>query len=277
MIGIGEPEKVRRFSFVFQRAGGSGFQHVKILIGAYPAGMKHTLILFDIDGTLYHGDGSGRAAFGDTFREILGESFVDQQIDFAGRLDTWIFEELMKLNNQAVTPEIYQRFVDLAPANLKGRIESGDFNIRRCPGSLELVKRLLAIKDDEGLTLGLLTGNWPINGMIKVSSVGFEPDWFVVNAWGDDGPTRADLPPVALQRFRESAENGAVIDFGDIIIVGDTVHDVTCATANGCRSLAVATGWCSEEELAGAGADHVLSDLTDVEGVVRWMLTGQPS
>lgn len=236
------------------------------------------LVLFDIDGTLYHGDGSGRVAFGDTFREILGESFVDHQIDFAGRLDTWIFEELMRLNGVTVTEELLEEFKRLSPGHLGKRIESGAFNIRRCAGALELVRLLDEKKGEWNLTLGLLTGNWPRNGMLKISSVGFDPGWFVVNAWGDDALTREGLPAVAQKRFGEfsgNSENGSVIPFERIVIVGDTIHDVACARANGCRSLAVATGWCSAEELGEAGAGRVVGDLTDLDDIASWILEGE--
>jgi len=235
------------------------------------------LVLFDIDGTLYHGDGSGRAAFGDTFREILGESFVDHQIDFAGRLDTWIFEELLRLNGVEATVELLSEFKRLSPGHLARRIQSGEFNVRRCAGAFELVRLLDERKEEWNLTLGLLTGNWPINGMLKISSVGFEPVWFVVNAWGDDAGAREDLPAVARKRFGEfhgSSGNGSVIPFERMVIVGDTIHDVGCAFANGCRSLAVATGWCSAEELGEAGADRVVEDLRDTKDLATWILEG---
>ncbi len=237
-----------------------------------------TLILFDIDGTLYHGDRSGRAAFNDTAIELLGNTYRDHDLDFAGRLDTWIFEQLMQFNGIEVTADLTRQFKEAAPANLKRRIESGDFNIQRCVGALELVTRLLEIKDDHHLTLGLLTGNWPINGMIKVSSVGFRPEWFEVNAWGDDGPTRNDLPPVALQRFHEQCHcNNSKITFENVIIIGDTPHDVACAKANGCRSLAVATGWSTLEELQATDPDWAIQDLSDLTAVVDWILATQSS
>ncbi len=232
------------------------------------------LILFDIDGTLYHGEGTGRAAFGDTFREILGESFVDHEIDFAGRLDTWIYEELMRLNGQRVTPELTERFKALSPGYLKKRIESDGFEVRRCVGALELVCKLRAIQEEYGFTIGLLTGNWPTNGKIKISSVGYDPEWFTINAWGDDAPTRDELPIVAREHYHthHGLNNGNGISFEEMVIIGDTRHDVQCARVNGCRSLAVATGWTSEEELVKAGADRVMSDLSDTDEVVGWLL-----
>jgi phosphoglycolate phosphatase-like HAD superfamily hydrolase len=232
------------------------------------------LILFDIDGTLYHGDGSGRAAFADTARAIVGDSFVDHPIDFAGRLDTWIYAELMRLNKIEVTHELTTRFMDLSPGFLKTRIESGEYNIRPCAGALELVEQLRSIQTHEhDLTLGLLTGNWPRNGRVKIASVGFNPEHFIINAWGHDGPTRNDLPPVAHARYHEHHRGTRKIQFNDIVIIGDTLHDVNCALVNGCRSLAVATGWCSAEELARARPDHVVEDLTQIDEIVDWILT----
>jgi phosphoglycolate phosphatase-like HAD superfamily hydrolase len=59
-----------------------------------------------------------------------------------------------------------------------------------------------------------------------------------------------------------------------VLIIGDTPYDVDCAAANGCRCLAVATGWSSAEELATAGADRVVSDLTGTSSIVDWVLDG---
>ena len=51
--------------------------------------------------------------------------------------------------------------------------------------------------------LGLLTGNYPATGRLKVQHAGLDPDLFKVNAFAMDGTTRRDLPPVALQRYAE--------------------------------------------------------------------------
>ena len=51
--------------------------------------------------------------------------------------------------------------------------------------------------------LGLLTGNYPATGRLKVKHAGLDPDLFQVNAFAMDGTTRRDLPPVALRRYRE--------------------------------------------------------------------------
>ena len=47
------------------------------------------------------------------------------------------------------------------------------------------------------------------------------------------------------------------------MLVGDTPLDVAAAAESGARSVAVATGGSTAAELAAAGADRVLPDLTD--------------
>jgi len=66
-----------------------------------------------------------------------------------------------------------------------------------------------------------------------------------------------------------AACGGPVFTPADAIVIGDTPLDVGCAAHAGARSLAVATGSHSVEELRAAGADAVLKDLSDTEEVVR--------
>ncbi len=59
------------------------------------------------------------------------------------------------------------------------------------------------------------------------------------------------------------AKGQALRASGASIYVGDHVHDIAAARAAGAVSVAVSTGPCSAEELADAGADVVLPDLTE--------------
>ncbi len=229
------------------------------------------LILFDIDGTLYHGDGSGMAAFQDAGVELFGPTFTNDSVSYAGRLDSLIFQSLMERNGIEITPEREKAFRTRAHHYLRARIESGKHRVRRLPAVNELIA---ALKPHEGareggVTLGLLTGNWAANGRLKLASVGVNPDDFDVCVWAEDGPSRDALPPVGKRRFAEL--HGTEIEFERIAIVGDTIHDVNCAKAHGCKCLGVTTGHGSAEQLASAGADFVVQDFTDVAAVVRWL------
>jgi phosphoglycolate phosphatase-like HAD superfamily hydrolase len=56
------------------------------------------------------------------------------------------------------------------------------------------------------------------------------------------------------------------------VIIGDTLHDIDCARANGCRSLAVATGVCTAAELAAHEPDLLVADLSDTSSILAWVL-----
>ena len=66
-----------------------------------------------------------------------------------------------------------------------------------------------------------------------------------------------------------AACGGPAFVAADAIVIGDTPLDVGVRRAGGARSLAVATGSHSVEELRAAGADVVLKDLSDTDEVVR--------
>ena len=132
---------------------------------------------------------------------------------------------------------------------------------------VELIERLAKRSE---LTLGVLSGNYPETGRLKLAAAGLDPDRFTVCAWGSEAPSRPELIPVALERYR--AHTGRALPASSVVVIGDTPHDVACARAHGCRALAVATGGYTTEELAPAGADLVLASLAPAEPVERWIL-----
>ncbi len=55
-------------------------------------------------------------------------------------------------------------------------------------------------------------------------------------------------------------------------VIGDTPLDIAAAEANGARSLGVATGKDSVDELRAAGADVALADLSETQAVLAALL-----
>ena len=50
-----------------------------------------------------------------------------------------------------------------------------------------------------------------------------------------------------------------------VVIVGDTPHDIACGEHLGVRTLAVATGSYTTDELAACAPDHLFPDLADID------------
>ena len=61
----------------------------------------------------------------------------------------------------------------------------------------------------------------------------------------------------------------------DVVIVGDSVHDVLCGRSLGVRAVAVATGKTPPGRLAEVAPHAVLGDFTDTEAAVRAILGGE--
>jgi len=130
--------------------------------------------------------------------------------------------------------------------------------MRLLPGVSETLESLARRKD---VVLGLVTGNWEPGARTKLSRFDLNR-FFDFGAFGCDGVERSDLPPVALERAE--LMTGRRFRPEEALIVGDTIHDVTCAKAHGIPVLAVATGRTTAETLREGGADRVVADLTEI-------------
>lgn len=230
------------------------------------------LILFDIDMTLLETDHIGIELLEDAGRALFTDTFTAEGISFGGCLDPVIIHQMLINNRQQSTPDNIRALREHYHAGLD-RTASQRSIARALDGAHELVNATRAHSEIDAI--GVLTGNYPETGTIKLRSAGFNPDHFVINAWGDASPhaepLRSHLPPVAIEQYR--AAKARDIDPEQVVIIGDTVHDVTCALANDCRALAVATGHATRQELEDAGAHLVVDDLTRTQELLDWIMT----
>jgi phosphoglycolate phosphatase len=216
------------------------------------------LILWDIDGTLLMPKGVGRAATRLAMLEIFKTDAGIETHYFGGKTD-WrtlldllppqgftevAIRELMPAYEQAVAQHMTRIIVD--------------YPVEQCPGAHALVNELHRRGQP---AQGLVTGNSSSIAPIKLRAAGFDPDWFVVGAYGSESPDRNDLPFLAVERAEKLA--GRKIAPEQVIVIGDTPADVACARALGAVAVGVRTGYAtSPTELDEAQPDYLLDDLT---------------
>jgi phosphoglycolate phosphatase-like HAD superfamily hydrolase len=109
--------------------------------------------------------------------------------------------------------------------------------------------------------IGLLTGNIRLGAEIKLRRYGiWEP--FVTGGFADDHEDRDQIAHCARQRGEQVL--GERLRGDEILVVGDTPHDIRCGRAIGARTLAVATGGAKLEVLREHPADWVVRDLQEI-------------
>jgi phosphoglycolate phosphatase-like HAD superfamily hydrolase len=139
-------------------------------------------------------------------------------------------------------------------------------HVRAKPGVERLVAALGA---DPRVTLALLTGNIEPCARRTLEPLGLNPR-FPFGAYGSDHEDRYLLPALAVERAR--AHTGAFFAGKQVVIVGDSVHDVLCGRSLGVRAVAVATGRTSRERLAEDEPDALLDDLGDTDQALAAIL-----
>jgi phosphoglycolate phosphatase-like HAD superfamily hydrolase len=111
----------------------------------------------------------------------------------------------------------------------------------RVLAGVEAVLRDLSARP--GVTCMLLTGNTPAGARAKLAHYGLA-GYFEGGAFCGDGDDRVTIARAARERA-----NGAA----DLVVIGDTPHDVRCGQAIGARTVAVASGGYTLSELEACG------------------------
>ncbi|HEY6200938.1 MAG TPA: HAD family hydrolase [Candidatus Binatia bacterium] len=225
----------------------------------------HSLVLFDIDGTLVDCGKAAGKAFSAAFHEAFGVACpIFKAEEVSGLTDTAILMEVVRRLN--IDPDDLELRRDRAFAiyarNLERELMLNP--AKELPGASRAVQRIKSIKN---CAVGLLTGSTMATARVKLETAGISFDQFVCGAYSEDGELREALPPAARRRFAElyGAEPRTTI------LVGDTPRDVQAAHATGCEFIGVATGPYSFEMLREAGAVAILRDLSHAEYLWRFI------
>lgn len=198
------------------------------------------------------------------FESVFAVPNAFQGIPMAGRTDAWMLNDAAAAHGIPADSPDLARFREAYFRHLAIELEKpGVARKGLMPGVRELLDAL-APRDD--IYLALLTGNYEAGARLKLEYFDLWR-YFPCGAFGDDAPHRNVLVPKALTRV--AACGGPSFTAADAVVIGDTPLDVACAAFAGARSLAVATGSHSVDQLRAAGADIVMQDLGDTDQVLR--------
>jgi phosphoglycolate phosphatase len=232
------------------------------------------LVLFDIDGTLISTD---RGVWEDPFRDGMEKAFREageprsidtQQYRMGGKTDTQIIHEILGQNGldeatiTRMLPVIAKTYMGLLREKVK---ERPDY-IKLKPGVEALLSYLHQHPD---VLLGLLTGNFEEGAHLKLSAHGLDR-YFTFGAFGENARERSQLP----QRALDAAEKkyGHKFSKKEIVIIGDTPNDIHCGSHLQVRTIAVATGPYTLEQLSAEKPDFVFPDFKDKAKVLSAIL-----
>jgi phosphoglycolate phosphatase len=224
------------------------------------------LLLFDIDGTLLTTNGAARRAFHHALLQVYGTAGPIGELAFDGKTDPQIARELLAYAglSHALIDRGLDRLFTCYLRRLATEFAVAEHGASALPGVPALLDAL-ADRGDSAVA-ALLTGNVEGGAALKLGAVNLAGR-FAFGAYGSDHETRSELPAIAVARAREATGRSFVGK--DIVIIGDTPHDMSCGAALGVRAIGVATGRFDADQLTAAGADLVLDDLSDTPAVVE--------
>ncbi|HTL33292.1 MAG TPA: HAD family hydrolase [Kofleriaceae bacterium] len=208
------------------------------------------LYLFDIDGTLIHAHGSGKVAFEAVFAERFGLPDACAGIRFGGKTDHQIIDEVfVARRGHHATPEERAAFIDAYIPKLHELLATQGVEV------LAGVVDTLSYLATQPVRLGVATGNVRLGADAKLGAAKLA-HWFDCGGYGCDSAVRSELVARAIERGREGHE------VREVVVVGDTIHDISAARACGATVVAVATGSDSADALA--HADAVLATMAEL-------------
>ncbi len=227
------------------------------------------LVLFDIDGTILLANGAGRRSVHQAMTDVFGATGAAHH-PFDGKTDPQIIRELgtMAGIEAAVIDARMTDVLDCYYGYLEADITGAPHTVELLPGVTPLLDALEA-RDD--VLLGLLTGNIEAGAMLKLRAVRIAPERFVIGAYGSDAASRPELPAIA--QARASTHLGRPLAGAQVVIIGDTPHDLTCGRGIGARAIGVETGRFAAADLLPHDPLAVFATLADTDAVLQAILS----
>jgi phosphoglycolate phosphatase-like HAD superfamily hydrolase len=202
------------------------------------------VLFWDIDGTLLTTGRAGMFAWEDSLRELVKTDLDISGYRTAGMTDYQIAQRTLELAgadaSTATVERFLRRYEELLPDSLPRRQGRVLDNVR------EILEHLRDTRPD--VRSYLLTGNTRAGARAKLSYYDLA-QFFSDGAFAEDTGARSTIATRAL----ELAKRTGPVGDETVFVIGDTPHDIECAKAIGAKTIAVATGGYSVEELRAHG------------------------
>ncbi len=217
---------------------------------------KMLAVLFDVDGTLISSGGAGAASWRLAFAELYGVPAEIGKYTDAGMTEPDVASRTFRnvIGHDPSAQELARVMSTRLHYLPRTVAESKSFRV--LPGVRETLDRL----HEAGCLLGITTGGVEAAAHIKLARADLS-HYFCFGGYGSDSTDRIELTRRALERA--GVLLGERLEPREVLVVGDTPHDVDAAHGVGAPAVGVATGHYSREELRDAGADYVLRSLED--------------
>ena len=220
-------------------------------------------ILWDVDATLLTTGGVGGEVMRAAMEQVFGGTLPRERTFFSGKTDRQIIHDAYP----DITPEALldrlEQFTAVYVAEFERRTPDLRARTRLLPGVAELLPLLYG-----RVAQAPLTGNIAPIAERKLAIAGLL-DYLdlAAGAYGNDDHDRARLLPLAVQRAERCYGRSFAPE--QVVIVGDTPNDIRCGKQSGARTVAVATGPYTLEELAAHAPDALLPDLHNHTAVLQ--------
>jgi phosphoglycolate phosphatase len=221
------------------------------------------LIIFDLDQTLV----DFLSVHDELTRRVFKKFFkVDArltEIDFAGKSLTENFGELARLKD--IPEDIFQKKSNQLLESYEitfGESLPNDATKYVLPGA----KKLLSELSKTNHIVALYTGDSSkiVNQVFRATGLG---RYFRFCFYGTEVESRSDMVKLAINKAEKST--GREFRDKNIVIIGDSVRDIECGKLFNALTIAVATGFHSEEELLKTEPDYLFDNLKDYRKVLK--------
>lgn len=219
-------------------------------------------ILWDIDGTLIRTGRAGLHALTQTMADLYALEF---EFDFpaGGRTDVFIAQQLLKKlpNHDSLNmPKEVERLLDYYKQLLPDFLEKYKADGLIMPNIVPILEYLHRHDDYKSV---LLTGNLRSGAQHKMDCYGLSQYFdFELSGFGDHTIYRNEIAQTCFNKLRHA---DASANANDMIVIGDTLHDISCADHISARCIAVATGGESLDNLAQANPWQVYAKLPNAD------------
>ncbi|HVY61951.1 MAG TPA: HAD family hydrolase [Planctomycetota bacterium] len=201
-----------------------------------------TLLCWDIDGTLLTTARAGVYAFEAAVEEVCGTACDLQGMRTAGMTDHEVAELAVETAGCEPDPALVERVLRAYERNLPAALPRRRGRV--LPGVREALEDLAPRPGVESV---LLTGNTRAGAAAKLGHYGLGPFFPHGGAFCQGPGTREEIAARVLDVARALGASGGALD---VVVIGDTPRDIACGEAIGARTLAVASGAHTAEELA---------------------------